>query len=150
MMTPTQQKKMSTIINKLLIMTKDGKCEWLQRSNTKHSYVLTFDDGAKILMYQDMDVDEMKSYIHFDVYNQHNVDVISLKYEPTLKNSNMAKLFDHVKTHYDQAVAKVLDNLLEDLNNLTKGVEEPAISECLKKNKSFWKRLKIIKIFHND
>jgi len=144
-----QEKKINTIVDKLLVKSRAGKCEWHSLTNKKNCYVLTFENGAQIKLYKDIDIDDMKTWIHLDVLNNNREHILNFEFEPILKHANVIKLYDHVKAYHDQAVATLLDKLIEDLDNLTNDdKKKPSIPsnmgfkeiQMMKKSKPFWKR----------
>lgn len=110
----TTEQKLEQIVDRLLIMTQDGQCEW-KPTNDYNKFSLKTNAGC-LYIYTSLIVDT-GIFIVLDVTNNANENIVLafLKENKSNTNSNLVRLFDTVIKYRQDYVNSFVDKLILEL-----------------------------------
>lgn len=112
--------KLDEIIDKLLVKTQDGYCQW-ERTNKGEFILQLF--SAKIYLYY-FRIREGANSVVLNVVSNNNPEIVlaNINKDDNDINSNLYRLFDAAKKYHEVYVNTCIDKLRDDIMKL--GVPE--------------------------
>lgn len=112
----TTEQKLDEIIDKLLVKTQEGHCQW-KRTNTGEFVLQLF--SAKIYLYY-FHVKERTNSVVLYVTSNNNPEVVlaNVSKEDNDINSNLYRLFNAVRKYYEDYIDMSIDKLRDDIMKL--------------------------------
>ena len=113
----TTEEKLQLIVDRLLVKTQDGLCEW--KKNTDNKYCLRT-SAATIYLYNDVIIGGEDS-IKLDVNGNHNLEltISSVSINSYQTNSTLVRLYNAVKIFHQTYVDEQLGKLMTELDKLS-------------------------------